>query len=421
MLVLTAIHRCIKITKLSIIKIERRSILEELNNYLYNLDLSELKNFTKKICSKEYLGFIDNINNPLEMLHNIDRIYPSKEYSIVIVFIVEIQREYTNLSENLSKWLAKYGSEFGYDKYTESERQLIRSNFNSPKGNKKQEAYLLINVENYSNNKLLLKSWLYHLSDSPNKESCFQIDKNLDLSYDDLPLVISSLIHKCNFLMSKVQATALKIEFFLTTEILSQEHRFEWITYKEGSLDVNIGEKYPVIFRLAERIESSCRQLSIGNWQHNWNNLPTQGQEIIEKMLCESELKKYSKSWYIVNSNSTVCLVLKPIYLLEYKVISTRIYSQCIPVLIWSRSTFKINRKKYVEAIKQILSSCGEFHDLPNIIHKQRQNACINDKQKKDIAHHLCLLWDDPTRIPPEWQEDQQCQENQVFRPLYSM
>jgi hypothetical protein len=406
------------IPKLSIINIDRKRVIEELNNCLCNLELSELKNICKKICPKQYLGFIDNINNPLEILDNIDRIYPSKKYNILIVFIVEVQQKYTNLAESLGKWLTKYGSEFGYGKYTPSEKQLIRSNFNFPKPNKKEEAHLLISVEN-SNDKLLLKSWLYHLSDSSNKESCFQIDKSSDLNYDDLPLVISSLIHKCAFCMSEVQANALKIEFFLTTEILRQEHPFEWITYKEGNRNVNIGEKYPVTFRLAERIESSCRQLSLGNWQENWNKLPTKCQDIIEKMLCESELKKYPKSWYIVDSNLNVCLALKPIDSLEYEEISNRIYNQCIPVLIWSRSTFKTTRTQYIKAITQILSSCEEFHDLPNIIHKQRKEACINDKQKKEIAHHLCLLWDDPRRIPPEWKEDQQCQENRVSRPLY--
>ena len=141
-------------------------------------------------------------------------------------------------------------------------------------------------------------------------------------------------------------------------------------------------KKYPVVFRLAERLEVDYQD-SLGDCkrrrrqiQYNSCSLITYGQNI---------------------QSHNIGIILDKISNIE--TFFSSIYLQAIPIGLWSRCD--LTTISFCQEINRIINSTNiiqDFRQLPLEIKNQR-NAALNDVEH--IGHHICLLWDDPERMPP--------------------
>ncbi|MEH1891927.1 MAG: hypothetical protein V7K92_21565 [Nostoc sp.] len=107
---------------------------------------------------------------------------------------------------------------------------------------------------------------------------------------------------------------------------------------------------------------------------------------------------------YEFHESKTICCGYEPLGSNEIKEILDKILGSDTPIFIWSRDSLKETKNnEYLEAIKKFLSKVKNIHELPQLVREERINANNqNGQQEKHIGHNLCLLWDNPDRIPPD-------------------
>jgi hypothetical protein len=74
------------------------------------------------------------------------------------------------------------------------------------------------------------------------------------------------------------------------------------------------------------------------------------------------------------------------------------IYLKSLPIALWSRCD--LQTLSCLDEINRILTNIGnDFKQLPQAIRNERISAPAGIEH---IGHYICLLWDDPERIPPD-------------------
>ncbi len=106
-----------------------------------------------------------------------------------------------------------------------------------------------------------------------------------------------------------------------------------------------------------------------------------------------SEKKEILYSY--LHLTSTVCLALT--CLPSPQVFMAAVHAG-VPILLWPRKEFRELQK--LPDVFPFLLSPPKLAKLPSLVQDQRNNA---EKYKRP-GDHLVLLWDDPERLPPNYQ-----------------
>lgn len=198
---------------------------------------------------------------------------------------------------------------------------------------------------------------------------------------------ITELITESNKLMKEIGSEDLRIELFLSSDLLKRDnYYFDWIEIKKAGFSEKMCKKYPVVFRLAERLEVDYQD-SIGDWKRRWRQIQIQ----IQPNNCP--LITYGQNIQAHN----IGIILDKISNIED--FFSSIYWQAIPIALWSRCD--LTTIPSCQAINQIVNDpkiMNNFQQLPFEIKNQRNAAPLGAEH---IGHHICLLWDDPERMPP--------------------
>lgn len=192
-----------------------------------------------------------------------------------------------------------------------------------------------------------------------------------------------------------------RIEFFVSREFFIQEKELliQSLEFEYLEETIKLYHKFPVVFRLKQRIKD---QMS-GMWNRKWKAIRNHSMNIphlIPNNLFQNN--NNNDSSYKFNAEMNIGFGLKPLQPNIYQEIFEYIFSAGIPIFLWLKHSFEeIQTNQCLTEIQNIFNLINDnLDELPEIIVNLRQQAFCQCNDLNHIGNHVCLLWDDPTRIP---------------------
>ena len=374
--------------KLVKIPSQETQAINDLIKYLQSLSLNQLQPIYSLYRPKNALQIVNDTN---EMLTQLNRILPSQKYRPLIQFVAKVQQKFPQLNQKLEKWLAQYRNLFGYAYFPTSSNSTLISV--SPLPVNSSESSLLIAINQSELDYLKLQAWFWSSElcrpiQEPELIKIISNESDENKRYQKLSEKVTELINKTNELMRKVGSVDLKIELFLPTKLLKANDLYlDWIEIQRLNFSVKMCQQYPVIFRLAERLEVGYQDL-MGDWRRKWRQAQSNNPVIVT--YCPNIEVQLSQA-------QTIGITLDRVSHCEdfFRLICLK----AIPIALWSRCELK--KTSCCQEINRILNSPNvirDFQQLPREIKNERIAAQTGIEH---IGHHICLLWDDPERMPP--------------------
>ena len=355
--------------------------INNLGEYLQNQSFEQLKDIYLSYRPNKANKIVDNID---DILTQLNRIIPSQKYRPIIQFVVGIKQNYAdlNLQRWLEEWLEKYGDFFGYSEFQETATPNFRQSSPDSQNRKLLESYLLIELKKKNSSSLQIQGWFWSSKLIRN----IQEKDLIELENYQLSEKLTELIRESNKIMGKIGSKDLRIELFLDTNLLMKsDFYFDWLEVKKLKRDIKMCKQYIVTFRLAERLEDEAQDLE-GAWQRKWENLNSnQGNVVDFYHTDEDELGR----------DETVGIKLNK--LSEPAKFFDLILLNSLPLAIWSRRDLQtISCQNEINRILRNVQ--GNFNQLPKEVTNERKKAA----GEEHIGRHICLLWDNPERMPPD-------------------
>lgn len=382
-------HIIPKETELNKITNQEDESINQLIQYIQSLPFDELEIIYLSCRSNNSLQKIRDIN---EIITELNRIVTSQKYRPLIPFVYQIKNSFPKLKNNLQNWLQHYGKLFGYDDFIGSIPNIL-----SATSVANSDSSLLIYIKERKVNYLKLEAWFW----SYNLCKCIQESDIITISdgsnrYQRLSDKLNTLIQSSNYLMRSIGSENLRIEFFLSTTLLKElknnDFDIDWLDITLHGYPVEICRQYPVIFRLAERLDVQYQSLR-GDWKKRWENLESPTRSIIPFNHPDIKAK--------LGNLQTIGVMLDSISNCED--FFREICLQGLPIALWSRCDLETSLTT-LEKIRTILdNNKNDFKQLPLAIKQERMSATIEEC----IGKYICLLWDDPERMPSDPKEPQ--------------
>ena len=354
--------------------------INNLGKYLQDQSFKQLKDIYLLYRSEKADEIVDNIDH---ILTDLNRIVPKKKYRLIIPFVVGIKQEYTdsNLQKFLDKWLEKYGNFFGYSEFQETAKLNFRQSSPNSKNRNLLESYLLIEFKKKNSSSLQMQGWFWS-----SKENCYPIQEQDLIKRKDLPKKLTELIEEFNTNMDKSPSYELKIDLFLDNALLMESQFFLDLQVKRGSW-VRMCEQYIVNFRLAQRLERRRYGELEGKWNKKWENLKSNKCTVVD--YCST---KNSKLW----QDQIVGIKLNNVS--DQAKFFNKIFQTSMPVALWSSCNLQtISCQNEIDRILGNVKT--NLNQLPEKVCNERRDS---ENIKEHIGSHICLLWDNPERMPPD-------------------
>ena len=353
--------------------------INDLGEYLQNQSFEKLEKIYLS-CRPEMAD--KTVKNIDDILTQLNRIIPPKKYRLIIPFVVGIQQQVSdsNLQKTLDKWLEEYGNFFGYSEFKETATPNFRQSSPDTQNPKLLESYLLIELKKKNYSSLQIQSWFWSSQLIRNIQ-----EKDL-IEREYLSKKLTELIDESNKRMKKIGSKDLRIELFLDTNLLIESNSyFDWLEVTKLNRPAKMCKQYIVTFRLAERLKDTAQDLG-GAWQRKWENLNSNQGNVVDF---------YHTDDYELGLNKTVGIKLNK--LSELTKFFDLIVLNSLPLAIWSRRDLQtISCQNEINRILRNVE--GNFNQLPKEVTDERKKA----KGEEHIGKHICLLWDNPERMPPE-------------------
>ena len=355
--------------------------INNLGEYLQNQSFEQLKDIYSLYRPDKANEIVKNIDNILTQLN---RIVPPQKYRPIIQFVVGIKQNYAdlNLQKLLDKWLEKYGDFFGYSEFQETATPNFRQSSPDSQNPKLLESYLLIELKKKNYSSLQIQGWFWSSKLIRN----IQEKDLIELENYQLSEKLTELIRESNKIMRKIGSEDLRIELFLDTNLLMESDFYlDWLEVKKLKRPTKMCKQYIVTFRLAERLECDYQD-SIGAWKRKWQNLNYNQGNVVDS---------YQTDDYELGLDETVGIKLNK--LSEPAEFFKLISLNSLPLALWSRRDLQtISCQNEINRILRNVQ--GNFNQLPKEVTNERKKAA----GEEHIGRHICLLWDNPERMPPD-------------------
>ncbi|MCL2928269.1 MAG: hypothetical protein MGG37_09780 [Trichodesmium sp. MAG_R01] len=353
--------------------------INDLREYLQNQSFEKLEKIYLS-CRPEMAD--KTVKNIDDILTQLNRIVPPKKYRLIIPFVVGIKQQVSdsNLQKTLDKWLEEYGNFFEYSEFQETATPNFRQSSPDTQNPKLLESYLLIELKKKNYSSLQIQGWFWSSQLIRNIQ-----EKDL-IEREYLSKKLTELIDESNKRMKKIGSKDLRIELFLDTNLLIESNSyFDWLEVTKLNRPAKMCKQYIVTFRLAERLKDTAQDLG-GAWQRKWENLNSNQGNVVDFSHTDD---------YELGLNKTVGIKLNK--LSELTKFFDRIVLNSLPLAIWSRRDLQtISCQNEINRILRNVQ--GNFNQLPKEVTNERKKA----KGEEHIGKHICLLWDNPERMPPE-------------------
>jgi len=191
------------------------------------------------------------------------------------------------------------------------------------------------------------------------------------------------------------------IEVFLPISLLNYDLN-QWTILYSSDETVPINLRYPLVIRSLDRVYSNgyrWKEEMHRLWLAKWHALKEQMASYVPKY-CDAV---YCNTSFRVRAVDDICLALTfvPTSTPDFNkthILST-IIQMGIPIALWPRQGASHNAESdFQELFQSILSENG-LNTLPESVLTKRKSR-LEDSQHP--VHYVTLLWDDPTRLPPD-------------------
>ena len=191
------------------------------------------------------------------------------------------------------------------------------------------------------------------------------------------------------------------VEFFLPINLLSVGVD-QWPIDHEFLGPVKLGTRYMVVVRSLERAKSPRLR---GKWPKQWVKFD-ESCEVLGKKCLKITGRRPRQARELFQeldvSSDVTCLGLcfSPADT-ELKILE-EIISAGVPIALWPRSKYSGESSNEITGLLTKMMGPDQLKDLRQIVHQKRKTAGNLDDSA--IGNNLSLLWDDPTRIPRDWE-----------------
>ena len=379
-------------TKQDKIKYQRYKAINQLRQYLQRyLVLEQLQPFYSSCRPDRADRTVTDIEN---MVTQLDRLFP--KYSPLIPFVVQVKQQFPEINQSLENWLAQYGNLFGYTEFQKTSNSTL--NPSSTLIVHSSASSLLISIKKLNPNYLQLQAWFW----SSQRRRCHPIQEKeiieidnkqseLNQRYQKLAEKFTELIEKANIFMKKHGDKSLRIEIFSQTKLLQENDYIDWIKIKKSGFFVEMCKQYIVVFRLAERLEEQSQDLK-ENWEDKWRQVTLNNPVIVDY---SSDIECQ------LNQARTIGIKLDCVS--NYPNFFNLFYLKALPIALWSRCDLK--KSSCLAEINRILTNLSVQQNFQNLLQEIKNERNAAPVGTEHIGHHICLLWDDPERMPPEPQK----------------
>lgn len=260
--------------------------------------------------------------------------------------------------------------------------------------------YLLIKLDpNTDGQSFFIRAWLQN---SQNENLGYSPVCDTPVKADVIPDIISKFLLESSKYMKRGDVYRLVIDFCLPREMLFNDvdHWLIQVSRNTISSRKRIGIRHPVIVRPIERFDYLP-----SFWEGKWNYFQSYASKkkdfqdtlpfvIFDIEVCNGQEDKIDG---LLIPEHIVCLALTFVPQEVPFDILNAILSNGIPIVLWHR-----RHTHQPEELKRLFTSFlseNQLVDLPMLVWKVRLEGAGNDEH---FGCHLTLLWDDPTRIPPD-------------------
>jgi hypothetical protein len=264
-------------------------------------------------------------------------------------------------------------------------------------------SYLLIQLRPQGIGQPFVKAWFIPddtVQDPLERFKPLQVDEQqAEIPYvvDQIPSLLSNLLQQCFEEHLRGEPTELTVEVFLPRDRLCEQVE-KWEYKDSEDLNITIGSDYCVVVRSYERLKK-LRTAQGSIWQKNWLKV----QHLWKAIPCNEEVTMLEKACFEPSRlrrllvEKILLKVCCPLSESDMNGLLSAVHSAGTPIVLLSRCDV-LSLKNGTEFHK--LLEDGPLYELSTRLKKQRLSA-ENDGDEMHLGNHLVLLWDDPSRIPP--------------------
>ena len=191
------------------------------------------------------------------------------------------------------------------------------------------------------------------------------------------------------------------VEVFLPIGLLNYDLN-QWTILYSSDEAVPINLRYPLVIRSLDRIYGNdyrWKEEMHRLWLTKWHTLKDQMASIVPKW-CDAA---YCSTLFRVKVSDEICLALTFVPTSAQDFNKTHILSTIIqmgiPIALWPRPRASHYEESAFKELFQSLLSENGLNALPERVLTKRK-SWLEDSQHP--MHYVTLLWDDPTRLPPD-------------------
>jgi vWA-MoxR associated protein C-terminal domain/vWA-MoxR associated protein middle region (VMAP-M) 1/Effector-associated domain 9 len=197
----------------------------------------------------------------------------------------------------------------------------------------------------------------------------------------------------------------LTIELFLPPALLN--HRVDrWVMDgdDEYSMSEPIGFQHRIVLRSSERLRKKYLKSHLaGLWRDKWKRVrqmieARSDQAVVSNGFVAGDGVVAKKLLHQLSQPQMIGLKLaqEPLCIGRESTFAA-LHSSATPIAIWLREP--LTTVDCPRAVDALLGGC--IHEIPERVKQHRQAAFAEDRDCH-IGHHLCLLWEDFDRLPPD-------------------
>lgn len=370
-----------------------KSISQLIQKLEQNFIVGELQTIYSSCRPQEANAVVTNID---EMVTQLDRIFSPNSYSPLILFLAKVKKNFVDLNKLLDSWFQQYGRHFGYDNFLKEVNPISVSTSSTPDNSVNlSEASLLIEIKKLNPNYLQIQAWFWtsKMCRPIQEKDIIEIypeQSDLNAKYKNIANKFTEFIRKTNLYMNKVGSKNLRIELFIPNKLLQESDFYiDWLKIERLGFLEEMCKQYVVVFRLAERLGVEYQDLK-KDWENYWQRINLNAPLLVDySPTAEHQLRQ----------SQTIGIKLDTVA--NYENFFKLICLKALPVALWSRCDLQTS--PCLQQINTILANVGDnFRQLPEVIRNQRIDATPGTEH---IGHHICLLWDDPDRMPSDPQK----------------
>lgn len=272
------------------------------------------------------------------------------------------------------------------------------------------QAYLLVQISpkqplteatKLDTSRFYVEAWLLR-SDQEHDTSTDNLSDEQEHSLEAIPEILQHLIKRSRALVSLADLT---VEFFLPAELLLHDVDHWKVVYGIKTV-THVGIQHRVVVRSLERVQPQYFSDLRPQWEKKWQRfkvLPHTHEDVFAWARTTEECNASSLPGSLLRDDivgfAQIC-TLAETHDSIFDILGT-IIDTGIPIAFFPR--YKAEVCLCTNQVEQFIKKCLCPHS-PTVVLQERQEAVrLNDT--KHLAHHLTLLWDDPTRLPPPIEE----------------